>query len=198
MIKNILTLSCVLILLLAATATADWSSGDGHKMHWPQLPDEAGWDVNATKPMVLADDWKCSETGWIKDIHFWGSWRGDFVDEIEYFVIVIADDIPADPPNIPYSRPGKTLKEYYIYEFAAVPIDPPTEEGWYDPATEIIIPNDHGSYFQYNVFLNESEWFWQERDKIYWLNISAVLPDGSNATWGWKSSQNHWNVWRYS
>ena len=25
---------------------ADWVPADGHKMHYPQLPDEAGWDVN--------------------------------------------------------------------------------------------------------------------------------------------------------
>ncbi len=49
---------------------------DGHKMHFPQLPDEDGWDVNATQPQVLADDWTCSQTGWVKDIHFWGSWQG--------------------------------------------------------------------------------------------------------------------------
>ena len=52
-----------------------WRPGDRHKMHFPQLPDESGWDVRATRPVVLGDDWRCSETGWVKDIHFWGSWQ---------------------------------------------------------------------------------------------------------------------------
>ena len=60
---------------LVAPVLADWDPGDGHKMHFPQLPDEEGWDVNATFPKVLADDWTCSGTGWVEDIHFWGSWR---------------------------------------------------------------------------------------------------------------------------
>ena len=62
------------LMFLAAPTVADWKPEDGHKMHFPQLPDEDGWDVNATWPKVLADDWTCSETGWVKDIHFWGSW----------------------------------------------------------------------------------------------------------------------------
>jgi len=63
------------IVLSAVGAAADWQPADGHKMHFPQLPDEEGWDVNATAPMILADDWRCSQSGLVTDIHFWGSWR---------------------------------------------------------------------------------------------------------------------------
>ena len=68
------------------------------KMHYPQLPDENGWDVNATWPLVLADDWLCTETGWVKDIHFWGSWLGDSIGYIEYFILSIHEDIPPGGP----------------------------------------------------------------------------------------------------
>jgi hypothetical protein len=137
-------------------ARADWIPSAGHKMHFPQLPDEEGWDVNATKPMILADDWRCSQTGLITDIHFWGSWRdmdgdgiGD-VGQILYFVISIHEDIPAGVGGVPYSRPGDTLREWQLGA-QAVPIDPPTFEAWYDPATGLVVPNDHGAYFQYNI-----------------------------------------------
>lgn len=72
-----------------------WNPGDPHKMHFPQLPDEAGWDVNATEPVVLADDFLCTETGWIKDIHFWGSWKHGIEGEILYFLLSFHSDIPA-------------------------------------------------------------------------------------------------------
>jgi hypothetical protein len=52
-----------------------------HKMHFPQLPDPTGWDVKAG---CLEDDWECSETGYVTDIHFWGSWHGDMVEDIEF------------------------------------------------------------------------------------------------------------------
>jgi len=183
----------------SVSVQADWKTGDPHKMHFPQLPDEDGWNVNATQPLVLADDWRCSETGWVKDIHFWGSWKHGQTGQIVNFVLSIHDNLPADP-CIPYSRPGKTLWERYIYDFEPVPIDPTTDEGWYDPSTGEAIHPDHSNYFQYNIFLNEEDWFWQEKGKIYWLNISAVLVDPIETQWGWKSTEDHFMddaVWAY-
>jgi len=123
----------VLIASMSTVSLADWEPGDGHKMHYPQLPDEDGWDVYATAglkqyPQVcLADDWRCTETGPVMDIHFWGSWKGGIEGNILAFVIAIADDIPADPTGgIPYSRPGTTLWERTFEFWGFVPIDPPS------------------------------------------------------------------------
>ncbi len=177
-----------------------WNPGDPYKMHFPQLPDEAGWDVNATQPLVLADDWMCSETGWVKDLHFWGSWKNGIEGQILTFVLSIHSDIPADPPQVPYSRPGETLWELYVEDFDFVPIDPPSMEGWYDPSTGEVIPNDHQAYFQYNICLDEADWFMQEQGTIYWVNISAIVADPTSTQWGWKSTLDHWNddaVWAY-
>jgi len=199
---------CVCILAAAflggmavAPVVADWTPDDGHKMHFPQLPDEAGWDVNATQPLVLADDWMCSETGWVKDIHFWGSWMHGNTGQIIQFVLSIHADIPdPDGPGPLFSMPGPTLweQEIPIDRVIVQPIDPPTAEGWYDPSTGLFIVGDHQAYFQYNVFLPEEMWFYQEQGTIYWLNISAIVADPSVTQWGWKSTLNHWNddaVW---
>lgn len=179
--------------LLLDPTTCDWNPGDPYKMHYPQLPDEAGWDVNATQPLILADDFQCSETGWIKDIHFWGSWLDGVEGEIQYFVLSLHEDIPADQSPTGYSMPGATLWERDIAVFDAIPIDPPTMEGWYDPSTDQYFPDNHQAYFQYNVCLDEPDWFWQEAGTIYWLNISAVLTDPVGTQWGWKSTLDHWN-----
>jgi hypothetical protein len=179
-----------------------WNPGDSHKMHFAQLPDEYGWDVNATNPLVLADDFYCSESGWIKDIHFWGSWRDDVIGEILFFNLSLHSDIPADPPQIPYSRPGVTLweLEVSIGDVDVIPIDPGGLEGWYDPSTGEVVPANHQSYFQYNVCLDSAFWFWQDEGTIYWLNISASLVDPQGTSWGWKNTQDHWNddaCWAY-
>jgi hypothetical protein len=176
MARKLLLLSLALILVLSTTAVADWVPDDGHKMHFPQLPNVVGWDVNATNPVVLADDWECSETGWVKDIHFWGSWMNGIEGEIVSFNISIHADIPANPPEIPYSRPGPTLWEREITDFLiATPVDPPGIQGWYDPSNGLILMEDHEAYFQYNIFLPDSLWFWQDSGTIYWLNISATI-----------------------
>lgn len=71
--RKLFVLGCV--LALAGPALADWDKFDGHKMHFPQYPDEDGWDVKADDGICLADDWMCTGTGPVSDIHFWGSWK---------------------------------------------------------------------------------------------------------------------------
>jgi PKD repeat protein len=101
------------------------------KMTNPQWPDEDGWDVHASYPMNLADDWMCSETGFVSDLHWWGSWWMDFMPEefLYGFYLSIHEDIPADDPENPYgySMPGELLWETYVpyYELAVTPIEVP-------------------------------------------------------------------------
>jgi len=58
---------------------------DDPNIKWKQNPDPLGWDVYAQYPMILADDFLCTETELVKDIHFWGSWFADDVGEITSF-----------------------------------------------------------------------------------------------------------------
>lgn len=212
MAKTLFALALGTLLLAAAgPVVAHWVPADGHKMHWPQLPDEQGWDVKATYPVVLADDWKCSETGPITDIHFWGSWRdvtGDGIGDvgvIQTFQIGIWSDIPDPDGSGPlFSRPGSRIWFGEVSNFGVAPIDPTTLEAWFDPSKDpdVVVPNDHNSYFQYNVFFDQAGLppFPQVAGTIYWLSISAVLQPGQPLPyeWGWKSTINHFNddaVW---
>ncbi len=165
-----------------------------HKMHFPQWPDEDGWDVNATAPLWLADDWVCTSSGPVNDIHFWGSWLNDIEGQITAFNVRIYDDVPADP-NIPgsHSHPGTLLWEERFESFGVNGIDPPTSEGWYDPSNGEILPDNHVHYFQYDLYPFNA--FVQTEGEIYWLAISAEVTGG---VWGWKSTEDHWNddaVW---
>jgi hypothetical protein len=179
----------------------NWNPGDDHKMHFPQLPDETGWDVKSFAPSVVADDWQCSQTGPVSDIHFWGSWLHGIRGNILGFWISIHADIPASQSSTGYSMPGQLLWLEFFDNYNAIPIDTDTTEGWYDPTVPpvgIVVPNDHSQYFQYNIFVDSTRWFYQEQGTIYWLNISAVLEDTINTKWGWKSSIEHFNddaVW---
>jgi len=193
----------VLIASISTVSLADWTPGDGHKMHYPQLPDEAGWDVYATAGLAqygypeicLADDWNCSESGHVTDIHFWGSWKNGREGNILAFVIAIAEDIPASENPDGYSKPGTTLWERTFEFWDAVAIDPPSMEGWYNPYTGEVIYDDHNNYFQYNI-VDIPGPFYQIEGTIYWLSISAIVeyePIGLQPLWGWKSSMDHWN-----
>jgi hypothetical protein len=176
-----------------------------HKMHFPQLPDLIGWDVYAVYPKTLADDWQCSQTGPITDIHFWGSWKNidgdpwtdDFYTPMPWFGLSIHSNLPVGHPQNPYpwSIPGELLW-WWDGEIQGTPFDPPTMESWYDPNLDSSICNDHVAYWRYDFFFDQAipppEPFYQYKDSIYWLNI-AVEPSTSPPPyqWGWKTSRDH-------
>ncbi len=183
--KSLLMLVSLMLAVAATSAWADWAPGDGYKMHFPQLPDEDGWDVNATRPKILADDFTCTWTGPITDIHFWGSWKGGVTGMITNVHLSIHSNI-ANGPN-GYSVPGGVLW-YRDLEPQIRPIDPQTMEGWFDPNTGLYNEDDHRNYFQYNMFIPESQAFHQIEGTVYWLDIQVTVADPVNTHWGWKNA----------
>ena len=133
--SRVLSIS-ILVLLVGSTVLADWAPGDGHKMHFPQLPDPNGWDVDFTEPKLLADDWKCSETGPVDDIHFWVSHRDDVIPALNGLHLFIYDNIPAGTGGLNYSRPGERLwgGDLSSVNFRTAP-GGTGQQGWYDPYT---------------------------------------------------------------
>ncbi|MCK4427510.1 MAG: hypothetical protein KAW16_03390, partial [candidate division Zixibacteria bacterium] len=176
----------------------EWSN---HKMHFPQLPDLEGWDVYALFSKTLADDWQCSATGPVLDIHFWGSWKDmdgdpytdDFQTPMPFFQLSIHRNIP-ETPDTPWSRPGEQIW-FWEGEVPGTPFEPPAMEHWFNPNTGEVLYNDHVPYWRYDFFFDQAdpppEPFFQDKDSIYWLNISAQYIDPLYYQWGWKSSRDH-------
>ena len=190
--RSLLVFSIV-VALPAAPALADWNVGDPHKMHFPQLPDPNGWDVKVLYPtIVLADDFQCSATGPITDIHFWASWKGDVEGFIPQLAVGIFSDIPASQSPTGYSMPGDLL---WLWDNAQLGMTKRLwgegYQGWYNPATGQAIYPDHHKIWQYNILLPPGvPPFVQEQGKTYWLGITAITVGGEL---GWKTSLNHWN-----
>jgi len=202
------TTMMVLAAVLAPAARADWFLGDPHKMHYPQLPDPMGWDVRISNARrlpgeppqwVVADDWLCSQSGPVSDVHLWVSWMEDRQDQILNLHLSIHDDVPANTPGpdgriLPYSRPGHLLwdRDFAPVAFTLRPAGT-GEQGWFDPPFEEWFRPDHLQYFQINV-TGIPDPFIQERGKIYWLDVSADLwGEGEIGKLGWKTSLEHWN-----
>ncbi|MHC4866422.1 MAG: DUF7901 domain-containing protein [Planctomycetota bacterium] len=124
-------LICSIALSMASAAVlGDWDQGDGHKMHYPQLPKQGGFDV-AFNQGRLADDWECSETGPVTDIHFWVSWYRDDLLPIDGFSVRIWSDNPMGING--WSEPNELLWERDFYagdwqQINIVDIDPPFDQ----------------------------------------------------------------------
>ncbi len=153
----------------------------------PQYPDPTGWDVNMTHPAKLGDDWICSESGPVTDIHFWISWPQDIIPAnldtiLQYFEVSIFSDMPAAISPTGYSMPDTLLwsRNFAPGEFIC------TEaflhlQGWYDPYSGIYNPFDHERCFRVDIDVPDDP-FVQEYGHIYWLVISAHMNNAGGHT----------------
>ena len=177
------------LFFTSTMAFADWSEGDSYKMHYPQLPDPYGWDVMATAPAVVADDWRCTSSGPVSDIHLWGSWKGDVFGEITNVHLSIHKDIPA-VGAADWSMPGELLWERTFNRDQIVVRDyDQGNQGWLEPP-DIWKENDHDLFHQINI-TGIRDPFFQEEGTIYWLDVSITTE--MESFWGWKTSLDHWN-----
>jgi hypothetical protein len=176
---------CMLLIGATGIAVADWSVGDGHKMHFPQLPDPNGWDIDFGY-WYLADDWRCSETGPVGDIHFWISWWEDNVQDISWIQVEIWSNNPQGPGG--YSQPldKKWEHKFYPAEFIiAGPWD--GVQGWMLPWYEAW-PDNHFTYYQINI-PDIDEPFDQNEGEIYWLVIQMSFAE--ELVVGWKNTNDY-------
>ncbi|UCG58451.1 MAG: hypothetical protein JSU70_02880, partial [Phycisphaerales bacterium] len=174
-------------------AECDWDPGDPHKMHWPQEPDftPSGLTYPFDSGQSLADDFLCTATGPIRDIHIWG---GFLYDVLPFdgpggvtFELAIYSNAPADSDTA-YSRPRWLLwsrsfgpGQYTVREVYDGPQTFLQNHLYVEP-----ILDGHYKTYQYN-FCIEDEPFTQEEGTIYWLEVKT-LDRGGGGTLGWKTT----------
>lgn len=173
----------LLVLFVGSTALADWDLDDSYKMHYPQLPDPCGWDVYAEYPRGIADDWMCTESGFVEDIHFWGSWKDDIVGDTDDIYVGIYEN---DTTSKGFPVPGNELWSHVFAEdeYTSLKWSESGDQGWFNPYCGTPITHDHNNIYQYNI-TEIADPFPQEEGYIYWLMISVDYYD---CQWGWKTS----------
>ncbi len=212
--------AAVLVVAAAQAARADWEpnardpmNATNHKMHFPQMPDPNGWDVDFYSTQVredplagpylvsagvLGDDWLCTGTGPVTDIHFWVSMKGDLTEpnpsQVPFSITnvraAIAGNIPQGPNG--YSVPESVFKweRYFPGNEAEVVWAGSGQQGWFDPLTGDPIANDHFNYYQVNITGIDNP-FIQEMGTVYWLQLDVEAVDPETGEWvalGWKTA----------
>jgi len=196
--KVLMTTMCVLFAV--GTASGDWKEEDGHKMHYPQRPDLDGWDIDMTTH-VLADDWGCSETGLVDDIHFWASVEYGQPPAFQAINVSIHDNVTAEENDYgDYSMPGNQLRAWTFHNFTIRGVDNPDYwQGWDDPQSSTVVGpcrrDDHQDFLQINITdISEqvSDPFKQEEGNIYWLDLQIVPGGAADHLVGWKTTDEPW------
>ncbi len=162
------------VLAVSSAGLADWNPGDPFKMHHPQEPDLQGWDI-CWSGGPLMDDFLCIESGLITDIHFWISFQGDQIFDLNPadFIIEIWDDADCKPGNRLWSWDQSGVFTARFYEDGM--------QGWYCMGEQVY--PDHSQIWQINI-TEIGNPFLQESENIYWLMIHYVGP----APVGWKTT----------
>ncbi|MDD5010513.1 MAG: PEP-CTERM sorting domain-containing protein [Phycisphaerae bacterium] len=192
--KKLITicLAAAMIFTISSAVNADWIPEDGHKMHYPQLPKQGGWDVEFAMSR-LADDWQCTSSGAVTDIHLWVSWMENLVQPIGSITVSIYSDQPAVGSQ--FSRPDEMLwtQNFLAGQFDVLDMADDLQ-GWYDPSCGAYGFEDHTKWQQINI-TDIANPLIQQEGTIYWL----VVDFGQLPFVGWKESGSpHFNddaVW---
>ena len=175
----------------------------------PNLIPGMGSDLNTTSGFLLADDFPCTNTGPITDIHLWGSWQNDQVDSGASFVLAIWSDVPNDPLT-GTSHPGQLLwtQTFNPGDYAMCPYTS-LQEGFYEiyqsgaGYSSLTGYSTNLDYLCFNLFPTNG--FTQAGTAAaptnYWLSVTEQASPGVQLYFGWKSSAqayNHQAVWGYS
>lgn len=153
-----------------------------------------GWNEHSfyTEGPVVADDFLCSDTRPITDVHWWGSYEGWLADvsppqELApvMFHVGLWTDVPISKNGV-FSHPGEMIKEWVV--------------SLGDLSEEAVGCDYYPEYtsetcFLYNFNIPEGDWFSQdEGPNIYWVSIAAMydtLPE--ILRWGWKTRDHFFN-----
>lgn len=172
-------------LLVSVMVACSWTAfAYGNGVKWTQLPDLTpnGIDIFSYNyaPIGVADDFICTATGPITDLHIWGSWLGDQVGQNPSFGLCIFADVPAQP-GAP-SHPGASLWYQLLAPSNSQLYATVTPSEWFwDPRGQAI-PNGDTQVWQYDFLIPEAAAFQQMQDSIYWLTVVSEIWG-----FGWKT-----------
>ena len=205
---KVLMLAMTMVLLFSAVALCDWNPEDPAK--WIQMPDltETGIDICVDDtgdigPRTIGDDFQCTETGPITDVHLWGSWLNDDKGQITAIHLSFYTDDPVgdggtDPDN-EYSKPDVLKWERWFdssqfVERSYYKLTDGVYEGWWDPreGASGYIPDGDTEVWQINIDILEEPFFIQEgtpdEPVIYWLVVQVKIDQSIEGTsFGWKT-----------
>lgn len=155
-----------LLLVLAPAAIADWD----HEVKWDQLVPYAATNfdvqpsyISSGGMRIVADDFDCSETGYITDIEFYGTCPQ--LANLSQFRITFWDDAAAA------ARPGSLQGEATVDPADALGI------GWQ------IIDEGTGGSFLFKINLPVDDWFTQQQGNTYWIGIQGLFPGSGQFNW---------------
>jgi hypothetical protein len=182
---------------LAAGQGGDCREWDGlsHKMHWVQdvdANDHTSMIVSLGR-VALADDFECTATGPVRDIHIWGSFLNNVLpgggSDSPTLELTIYADVPATEER--GSRPGKPLWTRIFRPGQYTTRQGYSGANWYDSESGNLNLDHSADLVQYDFCIKE-EPFVQKAGTIYWLAVKDLSANPQDYTFGWRITEAQW------
>ncbi|MCU0784081.1 MAG: GEVED domain-containing protein [Verrucomicrobia bacterium] len=163
-----------------------------YPLKWLQPPEQGSEGVDVSNGTPLADDFICTESGPITDVHIWGSFLNDLLPAGGPGSMTLTLTIYSDVPGPGYSHPGLQLwsQTFSPNQYQAAN-NMHTTEWWHNPAVlppnNWMFPGDTNMY-QFDFYIDPSNAFTQHVNTIYWLCVSNAATGGANFSFGWKTT----------
>ena len=165
-----------------------------YPLKWLQPPEQGSEGVDVDDSVLLADDFYCTNSGPITDIHVWGSFLHDVLPVggpgNMTITLSIYDDVPAGP--LPYSHPGNQL---WTMTFGPGQYQAGwnmrTSEWWLTPPANWMWPGDTNMY-QFDFYIDPEKAYSQVQGHVYWLAMSYTAG-ATQSSFGWKTTPNGFN-----
>lgn len=187
---------CFLATIASAPAQVQCVETNGVK--YLQSPNLAGFDVSDSLGYVLADDFVCTNSGPITDIHIWGSWLSDVHGTITNFWLGIYSDVPAvtNPASgmVTPSHPGNLLwsNSFPQGQFSESELESSQEQFISPDSSSIIGPDSQVWYYCFYPQVPFDQRGSTTAPVIYWLAAYAQGIFGAEIVnppqYGWKTT----------
>ncbi|MGA2244782.1 MAG: hypothetical protein ABSH48_07285 [Verrucomicrobiota bacterium] len=196
-LSSSLGLGALLLLTTTTVIEAQVQCVETNKVKYLQPPNLAGFDISDSLGYVLADDFVCTNTGPITDIHIWGSWLNNVHGVITNFWLGIYSDVPglgnpAGPPTP--SHPGNLLwsESFSQGQFAESAVAASQEQFISPASANIIGPDSEAWYYCFYPTAPYLQTGSISAPVIYWLAAYAQGNFGPTYTntpqYGWKTT----------
>jgi hypothetical protein len=167
---------------------------------WVQYPDTNGFDINATLPNIVADDFQCTNASTLTNIQIWASWQDDANPNTNMtFVLGIWTDVPGGSSTGTVNGPSHPGSQLWTETFPPGSYPPPVlvatgQELFYSPTTGQLVPETKVWKYSFTPRRPYCQTGSPNRPVTYWLSVYGRNPNaGAAAPFGWKTSTNHWN-----
>ena len=147
--------------------------------------------LSAVNPTIVADDFVCTEFGYITQFIVWGSWLYEYPPGNDPYAVTFTVNVHENTVVGDANVPGEVLwSQSFAFDDFSVEEIHYASNSFYDPNSGFYAEYSASRVWKYKLYPDDPQFLQEgmpEAPIKYWLSVSAVPLDGE-ARFGWVNS----------